>query len=213
MEHFKQFLAFPMFGAAIWMIWVLAQQVGASGVLYVLTSVTLIAFGFWLYSTTQNRARSTWQIIKKVLAALSFIAALYLIHAQPEQGTTTTAPTPSAEKVAFEPFSAARLAELRAANKPVFVNMTAAWCISCLANEKATLSTDAVKGFFATKGITYLKGDWTNYDDAITQYLKEFGRSGVPLYVFYPSDQTKAPIVLRQILTQSMVIDTLTPNL
>lgn len=138
-------------------------------------------------------------------------ATFFLLLAQKDGPTRVT--THAAEKNSFAPWSAEKLAELRAARKPVFVNMTAAWCISCLANERAALSTDAVKDFFATNGITYLKGDWTNRDEAITTYLKEFDRSGVPLYVFYPSDQTKPPVVLPQVLTPQRIIDTIKPLL
>lgn len=214
MEHFKQFLAFPMFAAAIWMVWVLAQQVGATGVLYVLSAMTLIAFGFWIYTTTQNRHVTMWQRIKKILMVLSFAAAIYLIVAQPDHTTQTVASSTASDSSAtYQAFTPERLAQLHASGTPVFVNMTAAWCISCLANEKSTLSTDSVQSFFQENKIIYMKGDWTNYDEAITQYLKEFGRSGVPLYVFYPADQTKPPVVLPQLLTPSLVLETLRSNL
>jgi thiol:disulfide interchange protein len=209
MEHFKQFLAFPMIAASIWLVWVLAQQTGSIGVLLSLFSMLSLSFALWLYGTTQNRPRSLWQMIKLLLVLLTLGMTVLLVTKQPREVVQTNIST-TAE---YEPYSAARLAELRATNQPVFVNMTAAWCISCLANEKATLSTDSVKGFFRDNRITYLKGDWTNYDDAITQYLKEFGRSGVPIYVFYPADQTKPPVVLPQVLTPSLVKDTIQPNL
>lgn len=208
MEHFKQFLAFPMLGAAIWLVWVLAQQTGPHGVILVLTAMLLLAFGLWLFNTTHNRGHGVWQIIKKLVALLAILLSLYCVVSQPTPQQETTNST---EAVNYEPWSAVKLAELRAAGKPVFVNMTAAWCISCLANDKATLSTATIKNFFKEKNVTYLKGDWTNYDDGITQYLKEFGRSGVPIYVFYPADQTKPPVVLPQVLTPATVIDTLTP--
>ena len=90
--------------------------------------------------------------------------------------------------------------------KPVFLNFTASWCISCLVNERVALSTDAVKKQFEQQGITYLKGDWTNRDPHITAFLKKFNRSGVPLYVFYPAGQADTPVELPQILTPDIVI-------
>lgn len=210
MEHFKQFLAFPMLAASIWMIWVLAQQTGANGVGLALCSILSLAFGFWLFNTTHHRPKSGWQTFKKLLSLLMIVLAVCFIIQQPRPRDNLSVMSNDRN---YEPWSAEKLAELRAAGKPVFVNMTAAWCISCLANDKATLSTSTIRNFFTQNKITYLKGDWTNYDDAITQYLKEFGRSGVPIYVFYPADRTKPAIVLPQVLTSSIVIDTITPAL
>jgi thiol:disulfide interchange protein DsbD len=105
----------------------------------------------------------------------------------------------------FEPFSAARLAELRAAGKPVFINMTADWCITCLANEQTSLSGDSVKKALVDNGITYLKGDWTNEDPEITEVLERFNRPSVPLYLLYPREGE--PTILPQILTQSTLVD------
>jgi thiol:disulfide interchange protein DsbD len=106
----------------------------------------------------------------------------------------------------YEAYSAARLAELRAQGKPVFINMTAAWCITCLVNEKLALSTDVVVDALADKGVTYLKGDWTNNDPAITEVLRQYETSGVPLYLMFPADASQPAEVLPQILTESIVL-------
>ena len=107
----------------------------------------------------------------------------------------------------LEGATAERLNALLDEGKPVFLNMTAAWCISCLVNEKVALSQDSVLDAFKQAGVTYLKGDWTNRDAEITKILAEFGRSGVPLYVFYPegAGYSKKPVVLPQILTPDIV--------
>ncbi|MEJ0010311.1 MAG: thioredoxin family protein [Alphaproteobacteria bacterium] len=111
----------------------------------------------------------------------------------------------SAMAMDAEPFSDARLGELRAAGRPVFVDATAAWCITCKLNEHLALRDAAVVGAFHDRHVALLVADWTNRDDAITAYLATFGRNGVPLYVFYPSQG--APIVLPQLLTPSLVLD------
>jgi thiol:disulfide interchange protein DsbD len=104
-----------------------------------------------------------------------------------------------------EPYSTARLAALRAEGRPVFVNMTAAWCITCLLNERVALSSDAVKKAFAERHVAYLKGDWTRADPTITQFLRAHDRDGVPLYILY-APKTAEPIVLPQILTAGKVL-------
>ena len=105
-----------------------------------------------------------------------------------------------------EPFSAARLAALRAAGRPVFVNMTAAWCVTCLVNERVAIGTAAVRAAFDAGRVAYLKGDWTRQDPEISAFLRAHGRDGVPLYVYFPGGNAP-PAVLPQILTQSTLLD------
>jgi thiol:disulfide interchange protein DsbD len=106
----------------------------------------------------------------------------------------------------YEVFSSQRLDDLQADGRPVFVNMTAAWCITCLANEQTTLSTDRVKQALSDNDITYMKGDWTNEDPEITAVLEHFNRPSVPLYVLYPGDSSKEPVILPQILTPGILV-------
>jgi thiol:disulfide interchange protein len=107
----------------------------------------------------------------------------------------------------FEPFAAARVDELRASGIPVFVNMTAAWCITCLANEQTTLNTQRVQQAMRDHGITYMKGDWTNQDPEISRVLDAFNRPSVPLYILYPGNTTGEPRLLPQLLTPAIVMD------
>jgi thiol:disulfide interchange protein len=112
-----------------------------------------------------------------------------------------------------QPYTPQYLADALSGDNPVFVNMTAAWCITCKVNEKMALSTTRVQNLMATRHITYIKGDWTRYNPDITAYLATFDRQGVPLYVFYgnkdpQTGQRPAPIVLPQILTTDLLIQT-----
>jgi thiol:disulfide interchange protein DsbD len=132
------------------------------------------------------------------VAVLLALAVLSGISAVPV-GAATTA------EAGAEAFSADRLAALRAEGKPVFVNMTAAWCVTCLVNERVAIGTTAVRQAFEANGVTYLKGDWTRQDPAITEFLRQNGRDGVPLYVFYPGHGGQ-PQVLPQILTEGQVL-------
>ena len=138
-----------------------------------------------------------------MLAAAGTAAALLLAltatpsRARPEQMA-------SRDRLSYERFSPARLDALTAERRPVFVNLTAAWCITCLVNEHATLDTAAVRQAFAEHRIVALKGDWTRQDPEITAWLQKFGRSGVPLYLLY--DRSGTANVLPQILTQADVL-------
>ena len=201
MDVLRGALAFPMYGAAVWLLWVISQQSGPDGVLAAGTGLLLVGFAAWAFGLAQQ-ADGRWLGRGAALAALALAAALL-------PGLT---PAPAAQAMAqsegTEPFTAARLASLRAQNRPVFVNMTAAWCVSCLVNERVALSPAAVRDAFAAHGVAYLKGDWTRGDPEITAYLRDHDRDGVPLYVFYPpGDGT--PTVLPQILTQGEVLDQL----
>jgi thiol:disulfide interchange protein/DsbC/DsbD-like thiol-disulfide interchange protein len=198
MEVLKQALAFPMYGAAAWLVWVISQEAGPSGVLGTAAGLVLVGFAGWVFGVTQAspmHPRRFGQVaaIMAVLAALAVLSGI------------TAVPVGAATESSAEAYTPDRLASLRAAGKPVFVNMTAAWCITCLVNERVAIRSDAVKRAFAANNITYLKGDWTRQDPVITAFLRQNGRDGVPLYVFYPAAGGE-PTVLPQILTEGEVL-------
>jgi thiol:disulfide interchange protein DsbD len=218
MERVKQGFAFPMYGAAVWLVWVLAQQAGIDSVAVALAGMLAIAFAAWLYDGTRNGS-ATARRSGLVVAGVALLAAVVGGHAgvqlgaEGPGGSQTSASAqgdaPQAAE-AWEPYSSQRLDELRAKGEPVFLNMTAAWCITCLVNERVALNKPTVAQAFKAAGITYLKGDWTNQDQQITRLLAEFGRSGVPLYVYYPKGASAKPVVLPQILTPEVVVTTVT---
>ncbi|MCP5412919.1 MAG: thioredoxin family protein [Alphaproteobacteria bacterium] len=201
MLRLKQFLAFPMYGAAAWLVWVLAQQAGPNGVAIVLAAFIALALAAWLWSVTRDggaRARLAGAAAAIVVAALSLYAVSLL------EGQSAPAQAASAAKLG-ETYSAAKLAQYRGEGRPVFVDATAAWCITCLVNEEAVLSKDSIKNAFAERKVAYLVADWTNQDAEITQLLKDNGRSGVPMYLYYAPGSHK-PVVLPQILTEGKVL-------
>lgn len=156
-----------------------------------------MAFGLWWRHSSGASAVGTGAAVLCVVVALGASAALRPVTA------------PAAASAGTEAFSPERLAELRAQNQPVFVNLTAAWCISCLVNERVALSRPEVHEAFAKAGVTYLKGDWTREDPTITAVLKAHGRSGVPLYLYYAPGAAEAQ-VLPQILTPGLVVEAIT---
>jgi thiol:disulfide interchange protein DsbD len=146
---------------------------------------------------------------RHVLSALVLLCLGTVFSALPSPFMQTSASGTAVAELdaAYEPYSAARLSELRAEGKPVFVNMTAAWCITCLVNEKIALSSEAVVAALDSKGVTYMKGDWTNNDPAITAVLREYETAGVPLYLMFPAEANAAAKVMPQLLTESIVLD------
>jgi thiol:disulfide interchange protein DsbD len=206
MDTLKQVFAFPMYASAAWLLWVLAQQ-SSSGLAAALAGAILIGLAAWAYQ--KSKLSSTGgRITALVTAAVAVLLAIMLpvqfagVAAAPLNAPA--AATPNAD--AWQPYDAARLAELKDAGRPVLVNFTASWCLTCLVNERNAFADSAVQQVFHSKGVTLMKGDWTNRDPAITKALAAFGRAGVPLYVVYNSKPgSPEPVVLPQILTAGIV--------
>ena len=213
MARLQELLAFPLYASAAWLIWVVSQQTGPLGVAAALAGLVLIAFAASLHRALDGvRARwrraATWAVAGLLPLLIAGSAALAPFGA----GSRPQGPeSPTEGRLGWEPFSPERLAALRASGKPVFVNFTAAWCVTCLVNERVALKSAAVADALAKKGVTPLKADWTNRDPAIGLVLGSLGRSGVPLYVLYPAGAGNgaAPTLLPQILTEGAVIDAL----
>jgi thiol:disulfide interchange protein DsbD len=181
----------------------LAQEAGPRGVALISAAMIALALAAWLWSVTRNlstRGRGIGALVA-LLVLLTGVYAVSLLRG------AVAAPAAQASKLG-EPYTAAKLTSLRAANQPVFVDATAAWCITCLVNEDAVLSRDTVKSAFAAKNVAYLVADWTNQNPEVTALLKENGRSGVPLYLYY-APGAKAPVILPQILTEGSVLGAL----
>lgn len=205
MERLRQALAFPLYASVAWLVWVVSQQTASAGVAAALGGLVLIGFAGWLYGASRE-ARTLWRRAATLAVAALAMGAVAL---GPLTGVVSSAPRAAAPADGWEPFSAERLAELREGGRPVLVNVTASWCLTCLVNERLALRAPAVTGALARKGVATLKADWTRRDPAITRVLGRFGRNGVPLYLLYPSRPGAEPSVLPQILSESIVLDAL----
>jgi thiol:disulfide interchange protein DsbD len=192
MSVFKTVLAFPMFGAAAWLAWVFTSQVGVQGLPFLFGAAILTALGAWLFGVGQRQLELRPRLVLQLMLPLALIGSAYVV-AKSERAEAT-----------FEPWSAARVAELRGQGAPILVNFTAAWCVTCQVNEGAALSSPQVADAIAKTKAVYLKGDWTKQDPAIAAALAEHGRAGVPLYLVYPAGGGE-PEVLPQILTPGIV--------
>jgi thiol:disulfide interchange protein DsbD len=161
--------------------------------------------GTWIYGRWSGPERSTpVRLIACLLTALLVIGGLGW---GARMARTASASAARADGISWEPYSPQRLAELRQAGKPVFVDFSAAWCLSCKANELFTLDKKETARAFRKHGIATLKADWTRQDATITRALAGFGRSGVPLYVLYGRDPAKPPQVLPEVITPQIVLD------
>lgn len=202
MESFKELMAFPLYATVVWLVWVLAQQTGADGVAAAGIVLVICAFGAWLIGSRTGQSSFRLPIAIGLIAATIFLNQSWIAN---DAGDAIENQTSSASSAARQ-YSAEEVERLRAEGRPVFVNFTAAWCITCKVNERLALSTDGFQSALDEHGISYLKGDWTNKNDEIAQILKKYGRAGVPLYLLYPADTAQDAIILPQLLTEAIVL-------
>jgi thiol:disulfide interchange protein DsbD len=199
METLRNLLAFPMYAAAAWLLWVFSRQTGAAGLAELIAVLWLVALGAWLWGRSQRGGRAL--PFRVAAGAAASLALGWFVLSAFGSALETRAPATAA---AAEAWSPERVASLRAEGRPVFVNFTADWCVTCKVNERVALSHPRVAQAFRRTGAVYLQGDWTSRDPAITAALSEHGRSGVPLYLLY-APGTDAPRVLPQLLTPGAV--------
>jgi thiol:disulfide interchange protein DsbD len=207
MDTLKQIFAFPIYASAAWLLWVLAQESSSFGLGAALAGAILIALAAWAYqksksSATRGRAAALVTATLAVLLAI-FLPVRFADVAAAASGASAASAHAGDE---WQRYDAAEVAKLDAAGRPLLVNFTASWCLTCLVNERNTFSDSAVQQMLHDRGVTLMKGDWTNRDPAITQALASFGRAGVPLYVVYNSKPgSTEPKILPQLLTASVV--------
>jgi thiol:disulfide interchange protein DsbD len=201
METLKQVLAFPMYLTAAWLVWVLANQRGADAVGLVLVAMVLLAMTLWWFE--RSRSRGAVSKIAVAVLALATLAPMYLLAHMPPPSTSAVAEN---GVIAYSP---EKLAALRAVGTPVFVDMTADWCVTCKANEHTVLNTQTFRDLLKRTGAVYMKGDWTDVNPTISAFLEQYHSPGVPLYVVFPRNGGPGR-QLSTVLTSSLVEQALT---
>jgi thiol:disulfide interchange protein DsbD len=192
MQTFRKFMAFPMFATVAWLVWVLGQQSGVDGAGALLALLVGLSMVVWAL-TLHGRTRTVVGTIAVAFTGLLLWSAGPNITRIPSQQAAT------AESGPWQPWEPGRVDQVLASGHPVFVDFTAAWCVTCQYNKKTTLADQRVMGDLAAKNVTLLRADWTRRDPAITAALAQLGRSGVPVYVFYKNGS--APLVLSEVLS------------
>jgi len=201
METLKQVLAFPMYLTAAWLVWVLANQRGADAVGLVLVAMVLLAMTLWWFERSRSRGAISKALVA-VLAILTLVPVYLLAHVPPLSNV-------AAVEEGVVAYSPEKLAALRAAGTPVFVDMTADWCVTCKANEHTVLDTQAFRDLLQRSGAVYMKGDWTDVNPSISAFLQQYHSPGVPLYVVFPKNGGPGK-QLSTVLTSSLVEQALT---
>lgn len=196
MERLKQGLSFPMFLTSAWLLGVVGNQTSAKTASILVMGAIAITFAIWVLKGDAS-TKGRW--IKRAFAALSAFAAIWIVVNVDQIDNQENSP--------WTPYSKQAISDFRSENRPVFVDLTADWCITCKVNENVAINREAVQNFAKENNIALVKGDWTKSDPKITEYLATFGRNGVPLYVMYSSDPSKAPELLPQILTEELVLE------
>ncbi len=211
MERLKGLLAFPMYATALWLAWVFSRQTGADALGLLFAAGLLLALGAWLIGCGQTERgfgrRGVFHLTAGVAALLLAGAALILAVRAPAEAAGSAASVEGTGPT-HAPWSTAAVEAALAEGRPVLVNFTADWCVTCKINERTSLTSAGVKAAIARSNAVYLVGDWTRRDDAITAELQRHGRSGVPLYLLY-SPGAAGPRVLPQLLTEGVVVEAL----
>jgi thiol:disulfide interchange protein DsbD len=213
MESLKQFMGFLLMATVLWLMWVLSIQAGSMMVIIVLGVMLILGVAGWIYGRWGNLAMPIrTRAVSTIIALILIIGSLYISL----DSVNTYAVTPgnenrnyAGEGIQWQTFSAEYLDQLKSEGKPVFLDFTAAWCLSCQVNERVAFSSEEVQQRFQDLGIIPLKADWTSRDESITQALARYGRNSVPLYVYYSGEDNQEPVILPEIITPGIVLEAL----
>lgn len=216
MNTLKQLLAFPLFATSIWLLWILSVQRGGPGVILVLLSALIAFFGVWIGKSALKLQkcsirRTFWQAVATLItvAGLLIIPLPDLLSMQRGEQRAADGAVTDAHGLVWQPYSAELLTTLREQGTPIYLDFTAAWCITCQVNKTVVFSDMRVQDLIRSKKIQLVRADWTNQDPAITEALASYGRASVPLNVVYQPGSSTAPALLPTVLTPQTVLDAL----
>ena len=201
MEILKQAVSIPIFGTVIWLVWVFNQTVSASSLVFLLTAFLLLAIAGWILGRWPAKAPAT--VAAVLVLGLAVAVPAWALHVLTPNAATR------AQDARWQPFTPELVAKYRAEGKPVFVDFTASWCLSCQVNERVVLDRADVQQRLKSSGVELVRADWTRHDETIANALAALGRSGVPTYALYPADPNAPPKLLPEVLTPGIVFHAL----
>jgi len=203
MVRFRQFLAFPLYATVAWLAWVLGTQLDVDAVLRLAIALIAVALALWAWHASRMGGRAGWRWLALAALAGAMVVARPLATPPPVEASPAR---PAAATGPWQGYTAGRLAELATAG-PVFVDFTAAWCVTCQVNKRLVLNDPAVLAAFGARRVALVRADWTRRDPDITRALAALGRNGVPVYVLYRPG--REPLLLPEVLTAGTVVDAL----
>jgi thiol:disulfide interchange protein len=213
MESMKEFMGFLLLATVLWLLWVLGIQAGTNMVIVVLGALLVLGIAGWIYGRWGNLAmpKKSRNISTAVALIITILTLFFTIDnvdafAQTPRGESSTSSS-SQEGIPWQNYSEELVKELRSKGQAVFIDFTAAWCLSCQVNDRVTFSSEEVQNKFSEMGINAIKADWTSRDDRITKALASFGRNSVPLYVYFPPGKDQDYILLPELITPGIILD------
>ena len=215
MEHFKKLMGFFLMATVVWLLWLLQILAGSRALINLIAGFLIIALGAWIYGTWGSGSGKMKIRFTAILTALIFLVTgishpiRHLPLDESKMDSTSSSSSHNSNSIDWQEFTPEKVERLRAEGRRVFIDFTAAWCLSCLANERVAFSSKEVQKRFKDLNIVPIKADWTHRNEEITRALAKFGRSGVPLYVLYDGHLNSAPVILPEILTPGIVLDAL----
>ncbi len=214
METLKQAFAFPMFATAIWLVWVFGRQTSNGGVAFLLAGLLLLGVAVWIvHRWSAPQFSRTTTLVTRGLAGAALVGGIAIAvigagSSSAERATAAATGEASGTEMTWRPYAPETIESLRAKGRPVFVDFTAAWCLTCQVNKRRVLTAESVQNAFDEKNVALVRADWTNRDPEITNALASHGRSGVPVYVLYGGNGAE-PELLPEVLTEATVLDAL----
>lgn len=205
MDTFKTLLAYPMFLTAVWLVWLLGKQRGIDAVAVILAGTVVLAFGLWHYEQARWRSLAWRKCLGGAVIAASLLS-IVLVQRMPVAADSASKPSQMQGATVYHPRD---LAQARKEGRSILVSITADWCITCIANEQTVLGTASFQELLRSTETLYMKGDWTNSDPAVGEFLEWHHAPGVPLYVLYRGMDDQATVVLPQVLSMNLVRDAL----
>jgi len=207
MVRFKQLIAFPLYATVAWLAWVLGAQVDNDAVVRLLATLVVVAFALWAWRAYRGGGSFGWSVAAALGLAAAVVVALPLMNGAREAEAAAARTAGPATDSQWQPYTTEKVSELTGTGRPVFVDFTAAWCVTCQVNKRLVLNAADVREAFASRNVALVRADWTRRDPAITAALGALGRNGVPVYVLYRPG--KEPLLLPEVLQKGTVIEAL----